>query len=79
VGIVELDYVEDWTAAVPSVRTVNLAVSFGLARLHEITKAFRYGYRDEEHLKLRAFNLHNSNYALTGGAKFTFNNNPIFP
>ena len=25
-----------------------------------------YGYRDEEYLKLRIFNLHNSNYALTG-------------
>ncbi len=25
-----------------------------------------YGYRDEEYLKLRIFNLHNSTYALTG-------------
>ncbi len=25
-----------------------------------------YGYRDEEYLELRIFNLHNSNYALTG-------------
>ena len=24
------------------------------------------GYRDEEYLKLRIFNLHNSTYALTG-------------
>ncbi len=25
-----------------------------------------YGYRDDEYLKLRIFNLHNSTYALTG-------------
>jgi len=25
-----------------------------------------YGYRDDEYLKLRIFNLHNSIYALTG-------------
>ena len=25
-----------------------------------------YGYRDDEYLKLRIFNLHNTTYALTG-------------
>jgi hypothetical protein len=27
---------------------------------------YAYGYRDDEYLKLRIFNLHNSIYALTG-------------